>query len=109
MEENIKYENENKHLNYLNSKLATELNEMKSNHLSNNSGTDIPPILSVPGTVISTLARKVTSQITTQLGSSDSVMSNAGASYSPQVHEHDTLDDSMRKVNRYVRKIALIF
>lgn len=63
----------------------------------------MPPILSVPGTVISSLARKVTSQITTQLGGADNAGNNTNITLS-QMSDIDTLDDSMRKVNKYVRK-----
>lgn len=89
-------------------KLISDLNEWKI-HNNSNLGADMPQILSVPSTVISNLARKVTNQITNQLGSTDSVSSNTNASSAvnaslSQFSDADSLDDSMRKVNKYVRK-----
>jgi hypothetical protein len=101
MEQNGQYADEIKHLKHLNSKLE---NDSRSNS-GTNSGVEMPQILSVPGTVISSLARKVTNQITTQLSNSDS--GGGGASHLAtlsQFSDSDTLDDSMRKVNKYVRK-----
>lgn len=112
VEEASKYENEIKRLNFINSKLLAEINDLKnvSGGSGNSAGADMPQILSVPSAVISTLARKVTNQITTQLGSVDSSNNSnnsnvvaAPASLS-QFLDTDTLDDSMRKVNKYVRK-----
>lgn len=89
-------------------KLHSELNELKLS--SSNSGGDIPQILSVPGTVFSNLARKVTNQLTTQLGSSDSVNSSANLANATlsQFSDSDNLEDSMRKVNKYVRKHGIV-
>lgn len=100
MEQNAQYANEIKHLKHLNSKLENELRNSAAN-----TGVDMPQILSVPGTVISSLARKVTNQITTQLSNSDSGCSGASpVATLSQFSDSDTLDDSMRKVNKYVRK-----
>lgn len=119
VEENTKYENEIKRLNYINSKLLAEVNELKNgiNCSGSSISSDMPQILSMPSTVFSSLARKVTNQITTQLSSSDnsgnsnsgsnanhSGVSGAAAITLSQFLDTDTLDDSMRKVNKYVRK-----
>lgn len=101
MEQNGHYADEIKHLKYVNSKLE---NDSRSSS-GVNSGVEMPQILSVPGTVISSLARKVTNQITTQLGNSDSGGGGASSLATlSQFSDSDTLDDSMRKVNKYVRK-----
>lgn len=100
MEQNGHYVDEIKHLKHLNSKLEIELRNSAAG-----SGVEMPQILAVPGTVISSLARKVTNQISTQLGNSDSSGSNASTVATlSQFSDSDTLDDSMRKVNKYVRK-----
>lgn len=111
VEENSRYENENKQLRHTNMRLHSELNELKMSNSS--SGGEMPQILSVPSTVISNLARKVTNQLTTQLSSSNDNISSltatnlANATLS-QFSESDSLDDSMRKVNKYVRKCRIV-
>ncbi|XP_065211031.1 rab GTPase-binding effector protein 1-like isoform X2 [Planococcus citri] len=99
-EENSKYENDNKQLRYTNMRLNSELHELKTSNSS--SGGEIPQILSMPSTVISNLARKVTNQITTQLSSSNdnistSTATNLANATLSQFSESDSLEDSMRK------------
>lgn len=104
VEENFKYEKANKELKWAHAKLLNELGELKaSKETAANSGADIPQILSVPSTVISSLARK----ITTLSGSDNVPVANTSPILS-QVLDTDTLDDSMRKVNKYVRKIRFV-
>lgn len=86
---------------------------------SGNTGADMPPLLAVPSTVISSIARTVKSQISTQLGGSDSSShnSNTGNSHhhSAAMDHHqtsskgsvDSLEECMRKVNKYVRTLVL--
>lgn len=92
-------------------RLISEINELKVNN-SSNFGGDMPQILSVPGTVFSNLARKVTNQLTTQLGSSDNVSNTSSTNLAnatlSQFSDSDSLDDSMRKVNKYVRKHGIV-
>lgn len=104
VEENFKYDKANKELKWAHAKLLNELGEMKAiKETVMNTGADIPQILSVPSTVISSLARKITT-----LSGSDNVPVASTSPILSQVLDTDTLDDSMRKVNKYVRKIGFV-
>ncbi|KAK7604017.1 hypothetical protein V9T40_004290 [Parthenolecanium corni] len=104
VEENNRYEKANQELKLAHANLLNELGEIKATkEMDENSGADIPQILSVPSTVISSLARKITT-----LSSSSSVPVASSSPILSQVLDTDTLDDSMRKVNKYAQEDAAV-
>lgn len=96
VEEASRYESELKDLRKSNERLESEIVELRS-HLHS---THEAPLLAAPGAMISTLARRVASQ----LGADSSPPAQPPAA-PPSSSTSDNLEESMRKVNKYVGTI----
>lgn len=97
VEETSRYESELKDLRKSNERLELELSELKGQaHTSHEA-----PLLAAPGAMISTLARRVASQLGAD---SPSVPPQP-----PPPPSSDNLEESMRKVNKYVGTHSIIF
>lgn len=96
MEQSSQYESELKDLRKSNERLEFELSELKGQaHASHEA-----PLLAAPGAMISTLARRVASQ----LGADTPNLSTQP----PPPPSVDNLEESMRKVNKYVGTHSII-
>lgn len=84
-----RYESELKELKFINSKLDTEIHDLKSKSeqgITSGLGDTL-----APGVVLSAVTKSLARKVVSQLGAETS-------------NAQDNLEDSMKKVNKYVRK-----
>ncbi|XP_046687010.1 rab GTPase-binding effector protein 1-like isoform X1 [Homalodisca vitripennis] len=92
VEESSRYESELKDLRRTNERLEAEVTELRGQ-------SHEAPLLAAPGAMISTLARRVASQ----LGADSAAPAPPPA---PVIATADNLEESMRKVNKYAKEDA---